>query len=183
MSTSALPARSILRHYRAATDETRALGGQWYPAALKLCQEAAVEREVDVVGTVCALAHLSPRTSWAKNVEAFSLLLAGESQPGWVLTRSWTLAAAALVAEDPWSTFGRRASKTRAFAQAILGDPNAVTVDVWAARVAGVDPDILSRPRDYQSVADAYIRAARRVGVSPRDLQAICWVEIRESAA
>lgn len=183
MSVSSLPTRSILRHYREATVEARALGDQWYDVALDICREPATQHEVDLERAVCAMAHLSSRQPWARNVRAFSMLLAGEPRPAWMFTRSWTLASAALNAEDPWSTFSRRASKTRSFAQAILGDPNAVTVDVWAARVAGVDPDILRRPRDYQFVADAYIRAARRVRISPRDLQAITWVDIRRKAS
>jgi hypothetical protein len=64
-----------------------------------------------------------------------------------------------------------------------LGDENAVTVDVWAARVAGVDPEILRRPREYAAVAEAYRRAAKRVGISPRKLQAITWCLIRGTAA
>jgi hypothetical protein len=183
MSTSPLPARSILRHYRAATDEARELGSQWYDTALTICREAATEHDVDLERAVCALAHLSSRMTWTKNVEAFSVLLAGQPRPAWVLTRSWKLASAALEAEDPWRTFSRRAPKTRSFAQAILGDPRAVTVDVWAARVAGVDPETLRRPAAYRDVAEAYRRAAKRVDETPRELQAITWCAIRGRAA
>lgn len=183
MSTSALPARNILRHYRAATEEAIDAGTHWYEAALAICQEAAEEYDLDLERAVCALAHLSSRLPWTKNVEAFSLLVGGQPHPAWVLTRSWRRASAALAAADPWSTFGRRASKTRSFAQAILGDENAVTVDIWAARVAGVDPEVLRRPREYAAVAAAYRRAAKRVGLSPRQLQAITWCAIRGRAA
>ena len=183
MSTSALPARNILRHYRAATQEAIEAGTHWYEAALAICRDAAKEHELDLERAVCALAHLSSRLPWTKNVEAFSILVSGQPRPAWVLTRSWQQASAALVAADPWSTFGRRASKTRSFAQAILGDENAVTVDVWAARVAGVDPNILRLPREYAAVAEAYRRAAKRVGLTPRELQAIVWCAIRGRAA
>jgi hypothetical protein len=183
MSTSSLPTRSILRHYRAATEEAIAAGSRWYDAALAVCRQAATDHRVDLERTVCALAHLSSRLPWTKNVEAFSMLLGGQPRPPWVLTRSWMLASAALSADDPWSTFGRRASKTRSFAQAILGDRNAVTVDIWAARVANIDPAVLSRPAEYAAVADAYRRAAKRAGVTPRELQAITWCAIRKRAA
>lgn len=183
MSTSTLPARSILRHYRAATKEAIAAGGQWYDAALAICRLAATDHCVDLERAVCALAHLSSRLPWTKNVEAFSMLLSGQPRPAWVLTRSWMLASAALAAADPWATFGRRASKTRSFAQAILGDHNAVTVDIWAARVANVDPAVLSRPAGYAVVVAAYRRAAKRAGITPRELQAITWCAIRKRAA
>jgi hypothetical protein len=183
MSTSALPARNILRHYRAATDDAIVAGTHWYEAALAICRQAVTDHHVGLEQAVCALAHLSSRLPWTKNVEAFSMLVSGQPRPTWVLSRSWQLASAALAAADPWSTFGRRASKTRSFAQAILGDENAVTVDIWAARVAGIDPAVLARPREYAAVADAYRRAARRVGISPRALQAITWCFIRGRAA
>jgi len=183
MSVSALPARNILRHYRNATDEAIEQGNRWYDAALEICREAATEYKIGLEQTVCALAHLSSRASWSKNVQAFSILMAGEPRPAWVLTRSWTLATSALAADDPWKTFGRRAPKTRSFAKAILGDENSVTVDVWTARVAGVDPNILRRAGAYDEIGNAFRRAGKRVGVNPRDLQAICWVEIRNRAA
>lgn len=182
MSTSALPARSILRHYRTADQHAVDAGTQWYDAALAICRRAAAEHGVELERAVCGLAHLSSRLPWTKNVEAFSALVSGQPQPTWVLTRSWLLATAAMTASDPWSTFGRRASKTRSFAQAILGDQNAVTVDIWAARVAGVNPEVLRRPREYAAVADAYRRAAKRAGVTPRELQAITWCAIRGRA-
>jgi len=183
MSTSALPTRSILKHYRSADEDAINAGSQWYPAALAICQEAAAEHQLGLEQAVCALSHLSSRMSWTKNVEAFSILVSGQAHPSWVLTRSWELAAAALTADDPWLTFGRRASKTRSFARAILGDEDAVTVDIWAARAANVDPDILSRPSAYAEVVDAYRRAAKRAGLTPRKMQAIVWCAIRGRAA
>lgn len=183
MRTSALPARNILKYYRDADEDAVDAGSQWYDAALAICQQAADEHRLEVERAVCALAHLSSRLPWTKNVEAFSALVSGQPHPAWVLTRSWELATAALTADDPWSTFGRRASKTRAFARAILGDEDAVTVDIWAARAAKVDPDVLSRPKDYAAVADAYRRAAKRAGITPRKMQAIVWCAIRGRAA
>lgn len=183
MSTSAVPVRNILRQYRAATEEAITAGSHWYEAALAICQQAVTDHQVDLEGAACALAHLSSRLPWTKNVEAFSTLVSHQQRPPWVLTRSWMLASAALPAADPWSTFGRRASKTRAFAQAILGDENAVTVDIWAARIADVDPAVLSRPSEYAAVADAYRRAAKRAKITPRQMQAITWCAIRGTAA
>lgn len=183
MSKSALPTRSILRYYRAADEAAIDGGTHWYDAALAICRQAATEHRYDLERAVCALAHLSTRLPWTKNVEAFAALLSGQSQPAWVLSRSWMLASSALAASDPWTTFSRRASKTRAFAQAILGDKNAVVVDIWAARVAGIDPAVLGKPSAYQEVADAYRRAAKRAGVTPRELQAITWCAIRGRAA
>ena len=81
MSTSPLPVRSILRHYRAATEQAIEAGTHWYEAALVICRQAAVEHDLDLERTVCALAHLSSRLAWTKNVEAFALLVAGQPHP------------------------------------------------------------------------------------------------------
>lgn len=183
MTTSAMPTRNILKHYRSATPDAIDAGSHWYDAALAICRQATSDYQLDLECAACALAHLSSRLQWTKNVEAFSTLVGGQPQPAWVLNRSWALASAALRADDPWSTFGRRASKTRSFARAILGDEDAVTVDIWAARAANVDPDVLSRPSAYAEVAEAYRRAARREGLTPRKMQAIVWCAIRGRAA
>src|SRR4051794_20701181 len=103
--------RSILRHYRSAPPEAIEASSRWYDAALAICRHAATEHRIELERTVCALAHLSSRLPWTKNVEAFAALVIGQPRPTWVLTRSWLLASAALAATDPWSTFGRRASK------------------------------------------------------------------------
>jgi hypothetical protein len=59
-----------------------------------------------------------------------------------------------------------------------------VCVDGWAARAAlgrapgrsGLDK------RSYAKVEEAYVRAARALGMAPRDFQAAVWVHVRGSA-
>ena len=91
-------------------------------------------------------------------------------------------ARAAMVADDPWSTFGD-GPKTKAFAANIIGDDHAVTVDVWAARIAGITEEQLARVGVYEAVAHGYRLAAKRAGITPAQMQATTWVVIRGSAA
>lgn len=64
------------------------------------------------------------------------------------------------------------APKVRAFYRNLMGDLDHVTVDVWAARAAGVDP------ANFR-----YRRAAQLSGVAPAELQSVVWVNQRGSAA
>jgi hypothetical protein len=73
--------------------------------------------------------------------------------------------------------------KERAFYRCIMGYSDAVTVDVWAARVAEghwKSPSITGRR--YERIAAAYRAAARRAGVRPSTIQAATWIHIRGAA-
>ncbi len=175
--------RNILKHYRASTDATREVGGTWYDGAFTECEVRGWRNGVSLTRSVIALAHLSPRITWAANLNALDALLAGQPKPGQTLTRSWERGLAALTADDPWSTFGASAFKTRSFAKAILGDPNAVVIDVWALRVAGAPEDWPKSQGAHNMLTDAYRRAARIESITAREIQAITWVHLRGNAA
>jgi hypothetical protein len=71
--------------------------------------------------------------------------------------------------------------KVTNFARAILGDTDAVVLDRWALRAAG-HGRITCTEKQYARIADEYRTAARSVGETPRDFQAIVWVVSRDSA-
>ena len=68
--------------------------------------------------------------------------------------------------------------KVRRFWRNLAGDTDAVTIDVWMCRVVGIDQEKLT-PAIYAEVERAFQEAARIVGETPRDLQAILWFAIR----
>lgn len=172
--------RMIMRLYRQATPEQLKSGQRWYGDVLDHCEALAEGNEFRVDQIACALAHLSPRITWAKNLEVLTAVTRNrDSKPAWAMTRSWERAVLALESEAPMTTFGPNALKTRTFAKAILGDGSAVVVDVWAARAAGAPERVVTTIGGYNAVADAYRRASKRAGVSARDLQAITWCVIR----
>lgn len=174
--------RNILRVYRNATEEEIETGSGWYDSALDRCTRLARNTTHSVEQAVAALAHLSPRVQWTANTRALEALLSGEAKPAGLLGRSWQIALEASVHEEPLTTFSARALKTKAFALSILGDHNAVCVDVWAARAAGVEDSVPFTRSGYVMLAEAYRRAGAREGVSPRDLQAIVWCRTRGKA-
>jgi hypothetical protein len=74
-----------------------------------------------------------------------------------------------------------RADKTNAFARAIAGDDNAVVVDVWMTRAAGLDRDAPTAVQ-YREISSAVRSLAREWGVSPRTMQALVWIMVRGRA-
>jgi hypothetical protein len=73
--------------------------------------------------------------------------------------------------------------KVNNFFKNIIGCVDCVTVDVWAARVALPDYTGASiKGNTYLEVEKAYQDAARAIcGINARDLQAVCWINVRGS--
>lgn len=175
--------RHILQVYRAAEPRHITAGLGWYDLAYTECELRAWRYDWPVVNAVCAFAHLSPRITYRQNLLLLDALLSGQHKPNGCLTRSWLAASRALGSPDPLGTFSTEALKTGSFARAILGDRNAVVVDVWSARAAGVGESMVRSTRGYHAVAEAYRRGAKRVSISARDLQAVTWCHARGAAA
>lgn len=172
----------ILVAWSESTDGQREQGAAWYGEACTVAATLAAQSGHTVDAAAAVIAHLSPRTTWARNVSgATSLMLTGEA-PG-CMGANVERARKALVSDDPIGTLG--GPKTRSFALNITGDLDAVTVDVWALRVAtGTDDTrIINRKGGYDAVADAYREAARRAGVSPATMQATTWIVARNGRA
>jgi hypothetical protein len=140
-----------------------------------------------------ATSHLSPRTTWNRNVAgAYALVRDGAAGALAVgcMAGNVERAARALSSPDPLNTFGAGALKTARFARNLLGDRSVVTVDVWAARVAfpadvtGKAAELtLKRAGVYLAVESAYIDAALSVGVDATTMQATTWVVARNGRA
>lgn len=166
--------------YALATSADVAAGRAWYPAAGGIADAIATRTGVDVGRVAAAIAALSPRNPWRWNVQdaaAYADAAArGDDTPPVATTfganraRAWQF----VTGGADWKT---SALKVRSFVRNIMGDVDAVTVDVWAIRVAtnGAESAVKS-DRQYRDVADAYRDVAAEVGETPRDLQAITWI-------
>lgn len=178
---------TILANYDAASAEDIAAGMAWYDRAERTM--AAMARYYGVSRETAAgvVAALSPRIQWAPNLTAAERMLdaagRGAREPlvnGYTAnrTKAWKIANGA----DPDAVLG--GPKVRAFFANLTGDPHRVTVDVWAARGAGLampDGRTLSS-RDMRELHTAYETAAQRRGVNARQLQAAVWVSTRGRA-
>lgn len=174
--------RRILATFDRATASDLESGARWYDEAGDLAASLASDAgSLEHAATV--IAHLSPRTPWARNVAgAVSLIRHGEKGNG-TMDALYQRAVSSLDYEDPFESFGSGAPKTAAFARNIAGDREVVTVDVWALRVASLDETAIGRKGAYEAVAHAYRLAARRRGVDPATMQATTWVVARNGRA
>lgn len=178
-SVRALSAR-ILKVWERATPADVEAGARWYGEAQSLATELAPAAG-SVEHAAAVISHLSPRSTWARNVAAARALILDETMPAGVMSAPLGRARRALQSPTPLDTFG--GPKTARFARNIVGDVEAVTVDVWALRVAGVTEAQLSRVGVYDAVEAAYQAAARRVGVDPSTMQATTWIVVRGGRA
>ena len=71
--------------------------------------------------------------------------------------------------------------KTNAFARAIAGDENAITIDVWMCYAGGLKTNAPNRAQ-YREMSEAVITLATEIKLSPRATQALIWIIFRGSA-
>jgi hypothetical protein len=92
-------------------------------------------------------------------------------------SRAWAiLQGAALTREN---IGGRTGNKTWSFFLNLCGDHDAVTIDRWACRAAGLPDATHATDRGYALVAECYRVAADELGWTPAQTQAVAWTAIR----
>ncbi|MFD6636751.1 hypothetical protein ACFWDN_13140 [Micromonospora chalcea] len=168
-----------------ATDADKERGALWYADAGVITEALSAQTGYPREAVAAVIAHLSPRTTWTRNVAGATALVYGQEAAG-CMGANVSRAMRALASPDPLGTLN--GPKVRRFALNILGDREAVTVDVWAIRVAFGerfdDPEkILARVGVYEAVEHAYQVAARRVGCDPVTMQATTWIVARGGRA
>ncbi|WP_433685776.1 DUF7178 family protein [Nocardia sp. CA-119907] len=169
---------SILKVWGHATGEQISAGHTWYRDAFVLATKVSEIADISLERAACVIAALSPRTTWERNVVAALAIANGEPVPA-TLPANVARANLAMTAADPWSIFTPHSRKILNFTKNILGDESAVTVDMWASRIAGITEIELARAGVYEAVAHAYTRAAAHRGVSPAVMQATTWIIVR----
>jgi len=179
---------NILSYWEAATERNREDGAQWYLINQQAIDEMAHGSGVSLDTAAAVVAHLSPRIHWSRNIIAAHSVLNGLPVTG-IMTRSLAGARAAIAAyqmgEDPLKTL--KGPKIRNFAANLIGDSDAVTIDIWAGRVAldsTADLElIMARAGVYAALAQCYREAAARVDVTPSTMQATVWIVARNGRA
>lgn len=157
----------------------------WYKDANKFAQELSNSNGISVETASAVIAHLSPRVPWSRNKNMARELVETGTTKG--LNAAIKRAVSAIESDSPLDTIN--GPKTRAFAQNINGNENAVTIDVWMLRL--IFPEMnnkdrinwLGRKGNYEKLEQSFNRAAKRVGITPAQMQAILWCEIRGNAA
>jgi len=173
---------NILRHYTDASPDAREAAA-WYGRGRSHVRRIARETGATERAVAGVVAALSPRQHWSVNLRIAEEVVraARQGQPcpavstGANRAKAWRIANG----ERPLDVLG--GPKVRAFYRNLTGNLDLVTVDVWAARAAGLtyrDGQGIDE-RTYARVAVAYANVAEAVGIRPAELQAIVWAQVR----
>lgn len=172
--------RANLRNvYRRGTLEQIYEGLAWYEEEQTDVANLAIEFGHTPEQVAAAMAHMSPKTPWARNKVMCRELLETGSTRG--MSGPIERAKSALVSATPIEDM--RGPKTTSFAKNLVGRYETVTVDVWAYRAACPSGDVEKMGiREYRLIENAYVATAKHFGISPAQFQAIIWVIVRGKA-
>jgi hypothetical protein len=145
----------------------------WYHEAQEVAEDVAENLGASLEVGASVVAAFSPRERWASNVAKSLAFSMGKPVAG--LQNNLRMAERAL--ELGFDALNGQ--KTNAFARAIAGDPNAVVIDVWMIRAAGMDASKGVNKTQYNMLADTVRLMASEHGLTPRTTQALIWIVAR----
>ncbi len=170
----------IVKAYSETSPADRMAGEEWYSVAQNHCKILAQIGGISEKHSAAVISHLSPRTTWKRNIEgAYGLVVLNRADH--CMTANVNRAKQALQSSDPFSTI--KGPKTKSFAFNMIGDTNKSTIDVWVLRALGLDDKQLGRAGVYDAIAHCFNLASIRLGVPPSHIQAAIWVWIRGGKA
>jgi len=149
----------------------------WYFDAQEVAEDVAEIMNVSLEIGASIVSAFSPRERWANNVAKAYAFANGKPVTG--LTNNLNMAKAAL--EHGFDAL--KGQKTNAFARAIAGDTDAVVIDTWMLKAAGMDSSKGVNKGDYNMLADTVRKIASEHGITPRTAQALIWIVKRGSHA
>lgn len=177
---------NIIRVFHLSTEQERVAGFRWYQKARELVHELDPQHPHRAAGIIAAL---SPLKNWAQNVNAARAFYAGY--------RNMTLRSQIRKAEQI-STANSieeivailNGPKIISFFRCIIQeDSNEVCVDRHALDISRgysllyknekLRSTYLSRKGNYNKVQDEYRKAAKRLGLTPHEVQAVTWLTWR----
>lgn len=171
----------MVNMYHRCTPGQRVEGRRWYDEASNTVLEYANEYELDPERVAGVIATLSPFVTWQQNVESaervFKAHKRRELMPPMVAgfdrnrQKAWVVLVHGTEVTGP---------KVTAFKRAMLGDTDSVTLDRWMFRI-GFNKE--EGNQTERRMLERSLRSAASIcGETPRDMQAILWVQIRGKA-
>lgn len=171
---------TLVERYESSTPSIRRRGRTWYPEAYRLLARMAEENGRPTAQAVAVFAITSANTQLLANIHYTEAILRGERMYGCYPVVQTPLVTGALSTPRPKRFV--TGPKCSAFYRAIMGDVNALVLDRWAARAAGVEQMRRDISNPMRRVLDAaYREAAAACGETVRAFQAIVWIAVRES--
>lgn len=175
----------IVHAFDNASASDMAEGERWYETARLTAAALAAGTNLSVEHAAGVIAALSPRVRWEANVAAAATMISAAGRT----KRMPSVAGYNRNCEKAWAIANKASPsdilggpKVTSFYANIIGDEQAVTIDVWAARAAeGVSNKNAPSGNRYRNLAEAYRMAARARNVSPMVMQATVWVYARRT--
>jgi hypothetical protein len=160
----------------------------WYQNAYRISCELAQKHSTQTERVAGVIAALSPLKRWDKNIQLADDLLSGRKVGHTTaMVNKANKVASADIKDIPTILNG---NKITDFYSNIINPTckNRVTIDRHAIMIAmgGVHigkEDLISlsnTDKKYTAIADAYRRAAKKLGVRPLEVQAVTWVVWRK---
>ena len=153
---------------------------QWYADAellahdlIRIYQSRGINLTIE--NTASIISSFSPRQRWNRNVVQ-ALEFANGGLPKGLKNN---LRMAQQSQEVGFNAL--KGQKTNAFARAIAGDDNAVTIDVWMCYAGGLDTNAPNK-KQYRELSEAVKIVASEMKMTPRVMQALIWIIFRGSA-
>lgn len=169
----------IVKAYSSTSPADRIAGEQWYSVAQKHCKILAEIGGISEKHSAAVISHLSPRTTWKRNIEGAYSLVTLDHAPH-CMSANVNRARQALKSPDPFSTIN--GPKTKSFAKNMVGE-DAATIDVWVLRALDLDDKQLNRSGVYDALAHCFSLASIRLGIPRSQIQAAIWCWIRNGRA
>lgn len=170
----------LIALYEKSSPTIRRRGRSWYPEAQRQLREIARRTDSKLPQAAAVFAIVSPNASVITALRWTEEILSGERAAGRWPTNQIPKIEKALAAAQP----GRAVvgEKVVPFYKAIMGDPNALVIDRWAAYAGGHEDRDKNIPRAVRrEIEAAYRSAARACDETVRAFQAIVWIVVRES--
>ena len=149
----------------------------WYFEAQEVAEDVAELLSTSLEVGASIVASFSPRERWSSNVAKSYAFANGKPVTG--LSNNLAMAMSSV-------TLGFNALKglkTNAFARAIAGDKDAVVIDTWMIKAAGMESSKGVSKKEYKELSLAVTEVATTIKLTPRTTQALIWIIARGSHA
>ena len=149
----------------------------WYFEAQEVAEDVAELLSTSLEVGASIVASFSPRERWSSNVAKSYAFANGKPVTG--LSNNLAMAMSSV-------TLGfdaLKGLKTNAFARAIAGDKDAVVIDTWMIKAAGMESSKGVNKKEYKELSLAVTEVANIVKLTPRTTQALIWIIARVSHA
>lgn len=168
-------------------------GAHWYRDAYRICEDIALENNLDSHTVAGIIAALSPNNKWGRNIRDAENLIRAYKLGGYVDAKRLKVSTYGankqkslqiLAGSQPLDVLG--GLKVRAFYNCIIGGQDAVCIDghayaIWRGERISTTKTPKISPKLYSQISADYIKASEQINnilgtsYSGAQVQAICW--------